>query len=216
MLQHTKANAACLIHMLLSYLPNEKWPRTFMAAAFDLPNPPGTDCVEISCVHLFDKQEVGRRLALAAPPLLYPDEPQTLTSAIAPMVSQILYESNGYMLTIKFNETLLTPGGIEVRSTIGFEVNDGGGTWGCSWQAAPIVNHTWSSVTISAIAMPVQITGVRYAWADTPCPHKQCAVYSAQAGIPLPPFHVQLAAPYQPCVDPVPVGPGPVPQAIGA
>jgi hypothetical protein len=28
----------------VGYLPNDKWPKTFLAVAYDLPNPPGSTC----------------------------------------------------------------------------------------------------------------------------------------------------------------------------
>jgi hypothetical protein len=47
------------------YAPNPRWPNTFMATAFDLANPPTTKCIS-GCVHIFNKQAVGHRLAVAA------------------------------------------------------------------------------------------------------------------------------------------------------
>ena len=52
------------------YAPNSAWPRTFMATALDLANPPGTKCY-CGCVHIFNKQAVGHRLAVAARATVY-------------------------------------------------------------------------------------------------------------------------------------------------
>jgi len=40
------------------FMPNPAQPHTFLAAAYDLPNPPGTKCFS-GCVHIFNKREVG-------------------------------------------------------------------------------------------------------------------------------------------------------------
>ena len=67
------------------YMPNPSQPNTFMAAAFDLPNPPGTKCFS-GCVHIFNKREVGRRLAAAG---LYHVYNQTHILPAGPLVSNV-------------------------------------------------------------------------------------------------------------------------------
>merc|ERR1712232_583976 len=52
------------------YAPNDVWPHTFMATAFDLANPPGSHCLG-GCIHIFDKQAVAHRLAVAARHIVY-------------------------------------------------------------------------------------------------------------------------------------------------
>ena len=52
------------------YAPNARWPRAFMSTAFDLANPPGTKCIA-GCIHIFNKQAVAHRLALAARSMIY-------------------------------------------------------------------------------------------------------------------------------------------------
>ena len=52
------------------FAPNKRWPNVFMATAFDLANPPGTHCFW-GCVHIFNKQAVAHRLALAARAVVY-------------------------------------------------------------------------------------------------------------------------------------------------
>ena len=43
------------------YAPNARWPHSFMAAAFDLANPPGTKCFW-GCVHIFNMQVSLRKM----------------------------------------------------------------------------------------------------------------------------------------------------------
>merc|ERR1711939_382080 len=55
------------------YAPNDAWPHTFMAAALDLSNPPGTHSLAGN-IHIFNKQAVGHRLAAAARHVVYGEE----------------------------------------------------------------------------------------------------------------------------------------------
>merc|ERR1712187_323895 len=52
------------------YAPNSAWPYSFMAAALDLANPPGTNS-PAGNIHIFNKQAVGHRLAVAARHVVY-------------------------------------------------------------------------------------------------------------------------------------------------
>merc|ERR1711920_922016 len=52
------------------YAPNARWPNSFMSAAFDLSNPPGTKSLAGN-IHIFNKQAVAHRLAVAARHVVY-------------------------------------------------------------------------------------------------------------------------------------------------
>ena len=69
------------------YAPNARWPKAFMSTGFDLMNPPGTHCIA-GCIHIFNKQAVAHRLALAARQMIYGEKlvysgPRILSAALS-------------------------------------------------------------------------------------------------------------------------------------
>ena len=57
------------------------------------------------------------------------------------------------------------------------------------WIPTPIVANTSTSVTVSYQPCAGQwIVGLRYAWRESPCAFKQCAVYSKENALPMAPF----------------------------
>eukprot|EP00750_Incisomonas_marina_P013073 INCI17218.2.p1 GENE.INCI17218.2~~INCI17218.2.p1 ORF type:complete len:516 (-),score=65.07 INCI17218.2:453-1928(-) len=70
------------------YAPNTRWPNTFMAAAFDLANPPNTKCFS-GCIHIFNKQAVAHRLAVAARATIYNDSSVVSFSGPRPLAATI-------------------------------------------------------------------------------------------------------------------------------
>ena len=98
------------------YAPNKAWPNTFMSTAFDLANPPGTKCVA-GCIHIFNKQAVAHRLALAARQMIYSEK----VVYSGPRI--VSATSSGSTLTVKY-DTIGTEGeGIKLRGNYGFEVS---------------------------------------------------------------------------------------------
>ena len=78
---------------------------------------------------------------------------------------------------------------------------------GRQWVPAPILSHTPSSLTLLACSPPedeslpengaespaapppvMHVVGVRYAWRETPCVLRGCAVYGAESDLPMPPY----------------------------
>ena len=98
------------------YAPNARWPNTFMAAALDLANPPGTNCF-LGCVHIFNKQAVAHRLALAARSAIY-NESVVFTGPRVERVTQL----NSSSLAVKYSRVGTDGQGIKLRSSYGFEV----------------------------------------------------------------------------------------------
>ena len=61
-----------------------------------------------------------------------------------------------------------------------------------TWISAPITEYDKQTVTISYGGCASQyVTAIRYAWRESPCPFKKCAVYSVENSLPAPPF-IQL------------------------
>ena len=59
------------------------------------------------------------------------------------------------------------------------------------WTAAPIKRHDISTVTLDTSHCNLAqhtIGGVRYAWKESPCTFKKCAIYGATNYLPGPPF----------------------------
>ena len=61
-----------------------------------------------------------------------------------------------------------------------------------TWVSAPITDHDKQTVSISYSGCASQyVVAIRYAWRESPCPFKKCAVYSVENNLPAPPF-IQL------------------------
>ena len=174
------------------YLPNARWPHTFLAAAFDLPNPPGTACY-YGCVHLFAKRVIGRRLASAALTHAYPRRADVAAAADAPHATTA--SCDGPLLVINFS--VGSPGVVDVASdgllqpncTTGLMLQTGGDGW----------THNVSIAAFTPFAVTLRVAGgrgvvlaVRYAFEDLPCPYMGCAFYSKE-GMPVLPFELSCS-----------------------
>ena len=98
------------------FAPNAAWPHSFMATAFDLANPPGTKCFW-GCVHIFNKQAVAHRLALAARHNVYGET--SLVGSGPTVTSVAAHGTSGAV--VSYGEGT-EGGGIALRSKYGFEV----------------------------------------------------------------------------------------------
>ena len=105
------------------YVPNARWPNNFMATAFDLANPPNASCIS-GCIHIFNKQAVGHRLAVAARYHIYQESivysgPRIVSAAAGA----------GNILLVTFDSIGLEGKGLTLRGVSGFEVTVDGVNW---------------------------------------------------------------------------------------
>ncbi|XP_060070507.1 sialate O-acetylesterase-like [Ylistrum balloti] len=163
-------------------VPNAKMPNTFMSVTIDLPDftsPYGS-------IHPRFKQDVASRLALSALGVAYH---QSGLEFEGPYPSD--YHLTGHSLNIEYDQGR-TP--IRVNDNVtNFEVccstticdkNNG------NWLPAPVASHDISSVTLSTSRCgQTTVSAVRYAWRESPCEFKKCAVYGRDTDLPGPPFY---------------------------
>merc|ERR1712150_163160 len=147
------------------YAPNARWPHTFMATAFDLANPPCTKCFW-GCVHIFNKQAVGHRLAVAARNLVY-NESSLVYSG--PRVQSVHASGDGS--TVKISYGVGVEGlGLQLRGGYGFEVCCGGNAplQSCQWLPANITSSTGNAINVKGPPSCKGISQVRYGYDDMP------------------------------------------------
>lgn len=170
------------------YVPNNKLPKVFMATAIDLRD----DGSPWGSIHPRYKQDVADRLLLSALTVAY-NKPGKKYQG--PFPTRYFMDPNGKTFLITYDQDSTE---IEVRTTEGFEVCCSEViTSSCSpkdstWVPAPITDYDKQTVSISysGCASPY-VVAIRYAWSETPCPFKKCAVYSVENSLPAPPF-IQL------------------------
>ena len=158
--------------------------------ALPVMNPPGTHCVA-GCIHIFNKQAVAHRLAVAARQMIYGEKivysgPRIVSATAA----------GGGTLTVKYDAIGTEGAGIKLRSTYGFEVSstatDSTGKLG-SWTRVNATSATKDTVTLSGISG--KVVALRYAWEDSPSifavPPTGPAVFNGE-GLPATPFLLNL------------------------
>ncbi|KAI8752698.1 sialate O-acetylesterase [Biomphalaria glabrata] len=154
------------------YVPNPDMPNVFMAVALDLPDFNST----YGSVHPRYKRDVGARLALSGLAVAYHQsgifQGPLPTGSHASASGLIVDYGNTWKLSVVIND--------------GFEVQ-------CAhlrWVADPIVAHTNTTVTLKPNVCHAgeKITGLRYAWSESPCALHRCAIYEASHNLPGPPF----------------------------
>ncbi|BFZ09706.1 hypothetical protein BsWGS_12748 [Bradybaena similaris] len=154
------------------YVPNPKMPNTFMAVAIDLPDFNST----YGRIHPRYKKDVGDRLALSGLAIAY-GRPEVYQG---PFPSKGAVVAGGFQITYNASANLE----IEIRNVTGFEL-----LCNARWTAANITSHDQVSVTLNNTCHPNEsIKGLRYAWKESPCSFKACAVYGKVNGLPAPPF----------------------------
>ncbi|WAR27951.1 SIAE-like protein [Mya arenaria] len=154
------------------YVPNPQMPYTFMAVAMDLPD----FTSPYNSIHPRDKQDIADRLLLSALPVAY--NVTSLGRYQGPLVSKVTYSNASLM--IEFDTQ------IEIRTKDGFEVccatskySKCDGSDQAVWIAAPIMKSSPQSVTLLICNSSLGLTrGFRYAWRESPCAFKKCAIYS--------------------------------------
>jgi len=99
------------------YAPNKRWPNSFMATAFDLANPPKTNCIS-GCVHIFNKQAVAHRLAVSARNTVYGEKKLVFSG---PRVSAVK-AAGANAVTVEYGGVGMEGGGLKMRGQYGFDV----------------------------------------------------------------------------------------------
>ena len=132
---------------------------------------PAIDIGERGDIHPPNKQEVGRRLALAAGMIAYGDE----KGVFAPKPLGAVRNGNG--VVVRFDKPVASRGGMP----IGFELC-GAGQESCRYATA---RADGSTVVLVGDGKPA--TRVRYAWADFPIVN----LYGAEM-LPVPPFELEI------------------------
>ncbi|XP_064594989.1 sialate O-acetylesterase-like [Liolophura sinensis] len=169
------------------YVPNSVMNKVFMSVAMDLADYDSP----WNTTHPKNKQDVGLRLGLAAEAVAY-GVPNVRYQG--PFPTTVSVNPTSGIVTIEFDSGR-TP--IEVRSNDGYEVCCSANvnvkclTNDAEWKPAPIRKQRTSSIDLTYsqnCGANVHILGVRYAWRESPCPAKKCAIYSKSNALPAPPY----------------------------
>ncbi|PVD28167.1 hypothetical protein C0Q70_10752 [Pomacea canaliculata] len=169
------------------YAPNPDQPRSFMAVAMDLPD----FTSPYDPIHPRYKQDVAQRLVLGALNVAYGHSDVAFQG---PFPTQFHVTGSGAQrtITIEYNNGRTS---LDIRNTKGFDICCGGANahscaeHGTYWVDAPITSHQGSHVTIAASGCNAnKVLGLRYAWRESPCNLKQCAIYAADSSLPAPPY----------------------------
>lgn len=170
------------------YVPNHRLRNVFMAVAMDLPD----FTSPFDSIHPRDKQDVASRLALSGLAVAY----QQNFSYQGPYPVHVTLSKTEDPFNYTIVEVAYTMD-IEQRWMDGFEiccsfvdpaVCESGKSWWLptmTTQAADLANITQSYATECDLE---KVVGIRYAWHESPCQFKSCAVYGADNGLPMPPF----------------------------
>ncbi|XP_046574662.1 sialate O-acetylesterase-like isoform X2 [Haliotis rubra] len=175
------------------YVPNDRMNNTFMAVAMDLPDftSPYTG------IHPRDKEDVSMRLCTAGLAVAYNQTEFSKFNGPLPSLITIWVADGTIEIDYDNKQTVL-----DIRSTTGFEVScitlDKSSALAevsenITWFHLPMVSHDDTSVTFNYSQICLQpkdmmVSAIRYAWRESPCPFKQCAVYNKESGYPAPPF----------------------------
>ena len=155
--------------------PDARWPelREAQTQALSLMNTGMAVTIDIGApndIHPKNKQEVGRRLALAARAIAYGEQ----IEYSGPLFQQAIPEESSIRVRFSHTGSGLTAKGGELK---GFEV---AGTNGKFATAEARIDGATVLASSSAVSAPVY---VRYGWADNP----DCNLYNGQ-GLPASPF----------------------------
>lgn len=167
------------------YVPNHRQQNVFMSVAMDLPDftsPYGS-------IHPRDKEDVSRRLALAGLSVAYN---MSLGPFQGPQITAFYADIGFFTVGFEFDDAV----DIEVRSKSGFELccstNNQSRCDGTDsvWMETPIIKEEPHKITVSykGTCSNKYIMGYRYAWRESPCPFKECALYVKGTDIPFGPM----------------------------
>ncbi|GFO42736.1 sialate o-acetylesterase-like [Plakobranchus ocellatus] len=158
------------------FVPNPRMSNVFMAVAMDLPG----FTSKFGSIHPQDKTDVGYRLALSGLQYAY----GKTEACQGPYPKTIMVA--GDLVNITYMNTQK----LEIRDWSGFEVLCAPSTGARSWLPTSVVQSFGTTVSVYASVCPAgqKIGGLRYAWRESPCAFKKCAVYGSESGLPAPPF----------------------------
>ncbi|CAG5123856.1 unnamed protein product, partial [Candidula unifasciata] len=162
------------------YVPNNDMPNVFMAVAMDLPNFNST----YGPIHPQYKKEVADRLALGGLSVAYGRN--LVYQGPFPVRQEVT--SSGVVISYgnTWNVTVRTPDGFELLCVRGTR---------STWTKTQIVSNNQTSVILGlTCSAGQQVTSVRYAWKETPCDFKKCAIYETTNELPGPPFLLNISA----------------------
>ncbi|ESO84170.1 hypothetical protein LOTGIDRAFT_177595 [Lottia gigantea] len=175
----------------VGYVPNSRLENVFMAVAMDLPDfksPFGS-------VHPRDKQTVTSRLVLSGLSVAY----GYAKNFQGPFPSNIQVTNQKSTIVITFEKV---QNKLEIQSNSGFEVccSSSSDASVCDqasltpWKPAPMSSYTANTVSlqIPSSCNGLNLLYLRYAWRESPCDYKKCAVYSGGNNLPAPPFKMPL------------------------
>ncbi|XP_070189718.1 sialate O-acetylesterase-like isoform X2 [Littorina saxatilis] len=168
------------------YTPNPRMTNVFMAVSMDLPDfnsPYGS-------VHPRDKQDVAERLLLSGLRVAY-NKGSEPTQGPRPV--SVVQQGDTVAVTYSASNS---GDNIRVKSRNGFEFCcSWNGKAECTpknswWLPAPIISTDPTTLSLdgSVCGADQFIVGLRYAWHESPCVFKHCAVYSTSNDLPAPPF----------------------------
>ncbi|CAH1793510.1 unnamed protein product [Owenia fusiformis] len=164
----------------IGYVPNDVMPKTFMAVAMDTPD------FGHNGIHPRFKRPVAERLVYGALHVAYG---RHNVKHQGPFPTKYLRRGNRKIqITFDEGDTPLkfgTTGLFEVCCSLDklrmCSDNDN------RWIKAKLKTTQPSGVIISHLCSK-KVFGVRYAWQESPCGYKDCAVYSVENNLPAPPF----------------------------
>ncbi|KAL4224757.1 hypothetical protein ACF0H5_015454 [Mactra antiquata] len=170
------------------YVPNHRLRNVFMAVAMDLPD----FTSPYSPVHPRDKQDVAARLALGGLAIGY--NMNVSYQGPYPVHVEITHAVQPY----KYTQVLIEyTSDLEQRWLDGFEIC-------CAFEDPPVCvpGKSWwlptttmqgydqgnATLSYASECSVDNVVGIRYAWRESPCPFKNCAIYGANNELPMPPF----------------------------
>ncbi|GFR98150.1 sialate O-acetylesterase [Elysia marginata] len=163
------------------YVPNPRMPKVFMAVAMDLPG----FSSKFGSIHPPDKTDVGYRLSLSGLHVAYDKD----------LVSQGPFPDKIIMSGDRINITYGNVPKVEVRDWSGFELLCAASSSSDQvWLPTSLISNYANTVSVylNVCLKDQKVAGIRYAWRESPCGFKQCAVYETVNGLPGPQFIAYL------------------------
>ncbi|ELU12232.1 hypothetical protein CAPTEDRAFT_211931 [Capitella teleta] len=135
-------------------------------------------------IHPRYKRQISERLYLAALEVAYGDSSEGRFQG--PYPASVIRGDDEIEVT--YDE-----GPLDVRTAENFEVccavDESTFCGSGEWDTTTVVGSTDVTVTLSnPCSIDDDVTGVRYAWRESPCALELCAVYSEENSLPAPPF----------------------------